>query len=156
MTVFDLDKEELGDWFAFFGSRIDVSTGEIVFDKPEEGAAEFRIRSTLPFWEERRKGRKKESKFVLNPTTRGMERVVWYEDLPENQAAKENDDAWDYAITGIRNAFKDDEKTQPIECTRENKLKLIRMPVFVRFINRIFLIQNEAGVKQREASEKNS
>ena len=155
MTVFEFDKEEQGDWFPFFSSHVDPSTGEIVYDKPEKGAAEFRIRSMGLFWEERRKGRKKEYRMVLNPVTRAMERVGYFDDLPEEEAAKENEDAWDYAITGIKNAFTDLKKKVPIECTRENKLKLIRMPVFVRFITRVFMMLNEAGVKQREAAEKN-
>ena len=153
MTVFDFDKEEQGDWFTFFASRMEPSTGDIVYDVPEEGAAEFRIRSMQPFFEERRKGRKKESKMVVNPTTRAMERVTWWEDLPDDEAQKEADDAWDYAITGIKNAFAS--PGVPIECTRENKLKLIRMPIFLRFVTRVFMIINDAGVKQKEDSEKN-
>ena len=152
MTVFDIDKEEQGDWFPFFSSTVDPSTGEIVYDKPEKGAAEFRIRSMGPFWEERRKGRKKEHKMVLNPATRAMERVSYYENLPEDEAAKENEDAWDYAITGMNKAFS--APKVPIECTRESKLKLIRMPVFVRFITRVFMTLNESGVKQQEAEKK--
>lgn len=153
MTVFDFEKEELGDWFAFFNSRVDRSTGEVIFDPPEPDAAEFRIRSMGPFLEERRKGRRKEYKMVLNPSTRAMERVGWFEDLPPEEAAKENDDAWDYAITGIKYAFS--APGVPIECTRENKLKLIGMPVFLRFMMRVFQMISEMGTKQKEASEKN-
>lgn len=153
MTVFEFDKEEQGDWFTFFTSRVEPSTGEIIYDPPEEGAAEFRIRSMQPFFEERRKGRKKESKMVLNPATRAMERVSWFEEPPEDEAQKENDDAWDYAITGIKNAFST--PGVPIECTRENKLKLIRIPVFLRFITRVFMMLSEAGIKQKEDAEKN-
>ena len=154
MTVFDFTKDDQGDWFAFFNSRFDTTTGEIVYDPPEKDAAEFRIRSMGPFWDERRKDRKKEYKMVLNPGNRQMERVGYYDDLPPDQAQKENDDAWDYAITGIRNA-----ESAPgvnIECNRENKLKFInRVPGFLRFISRVFVIMSEAGVRQKEASEKN-
>jgi len=153
MTVFDFEKEEQGDWFAFFNSRLDVATGEIVYDPPEEGAAEFRIRSMGPFWDERRKGRKIESKIVLNTKTGAMQRVTWPEDLPADEAQNENDDVWDYAITGIRNAFS--APGVEIKCDRESKLKLINIPVFLRFISRVFVILSEAGVKQKEASEKN-
>lgn len=153
MTIFDFDKEELGDWYSFFNSHIDPTTGDVIYDKPEEGAAEFRIRSMAPFWNERRKNLKKEYKMVLNPQTRAMERVGYYEDLPADEAQKENDDAWDYCITGMKNAFSS--PGVEIECTRENKLKLINIPVFVRFISKVFSMQIESGVKQREASEKN-
>ena len=153
MTVFDFTKDDQGDWFSFFGSRLDTATGEIVYDKPEKGAAEFRIRLMGPFFEERRKGRKKEHKMVLNTITKAMERVSWFEDLPDDEAEKENGDAWDYAITGMKNAFS--APKVEIECNRENKLKMVDMPVFLRFINRVFVILSEAGVKQKDASEKN-
>lgn len=153
MTVFNFDNGEQGDWFSFFSSHIDKTTGEIVYEPPEKGAAEFRIRSMGPFWDERRRDRKREHKMVLNPSTRQMERVSYYEDLPADQAARENDDAWDYAITGMKNAFS--APGVEIKCDRESKLKLIAMPVFLRFISRVFVIMSEAGVKQKEASEKN-
>ncbi len=153
MTQFDFEKDEQGDWFSFFNSHVDQATGEIVYDPPEEDAAEFRIRSMGLFWEERRKGRKRESKMTLNPTTRSMERVSWLDELPPEESAKENDDAWDFAITGIRNAFSAPDV--PIECTRESKLKFIRMPRFIRFATRVFQILADAEEKQSEAEEKN-
>ena len=153
MTLFNLDKEDQGDWFQFFSSKFDPATGEVIYDRPEEEAAEFRVRNMTPFWEERYRGRKKDYKMVHNPVSRQMERVGYYEDLPPEQAQKESDDAWDYAITGIKNAFSAPDV--PIECTRENKLRLLDMPVFVRFINRVFQVISEAGVKQKEDSEKN-
>jgi hypothetical protein len=153
MTLFNLEKEDQGDWFAFFSSRFDPATGEVIYDKPEEGAAEFRIRNMQPFWEDIWEGRKKEHKMVVNPLSRSMERVGYYEDLPADEARKENDDAWDYSITGIKDAFS--APGVPIECTRENKLALIEMPVFVRFVRQVFEIISEAGVKQKEDSEKN-
>ena len=153
MTVFDLTKDDQGDWFSFFNSHLDTETGSVVYDKPKKGAAEFRVRSMSPFWDERRKGRKKENKFVLNPISRQMERVSYVEDLQSDDAEKENGDAWDYAITGMKNAFS--APKVEIECNRENKLKMVDMPVFLRFINRVFVILSEAGVKQKDASEKN-
>jgi len=153
MTLFNLDIEDQGDWFQFFSSKFDPASGEVVYAKPEDGAAEFRIRNMAPFWEERWRGRKKQHKMVLNPSTRSMERVGYYEDLPADETQKENDDAWDYAITGIKDAYSAPDV--PIECTRENKLKLLDMPVFVRFINRVFQIISEAGVRQKEDSDLN-
>lgn len=153
MTVFNVESEEQGDWYAFFTSRVDPSSGEIEYDKPEKGAAEFRIRSMVPFWEERRKNRKREYKMVLNPATRSMERVRYYEDLSAEEEKKESEDAWDYVITGMKNAF-----SAPgivMECIRENKLKLIKMPVFMRFLNRVFSIMTEVGIKEKEEKEKN-
>ena len=154
MTVFDLTKDEQGDWFAYFTSHLDPLTGETVYDPPEDGAAEFRIRSMAPFFEERRKKRKKEFKMVLNPSTRQMERVGYYPDLPPEEAEQENHDAWDYAITGMRNAVSAPGKE--IECTRENKLALTEIPVFMRFLFRVFQIISDTGARAREEIEKNS
>jgi len=153
MTLFDLEKEDMGDWYTFFSSKVDQASGEVVYDEPEEGAAEFRIRSVAKFWEERRAKRKKEYKMVLNPSTRQMERVGYYEDLPPAQEKKENEDSWDYAITGIRNAFSAPDV--PIECNRENKLKLLEIPVFIRFAGRVFQMMAETGITEKETSEKN-
>ena len=154
MTVFDLEKEELGDWFPFFNSTVDPGSGEIVYDDPEEGAAEFRIRSMGSFWEERRKGKKKEYKMVCNTQSKAMERVGYYPDLPPDVESKENDDAWDYSITDWKNAFS--APKMPMEYNRENKLKMIKIPVFMRFVSRVFQIMTESGIKRKDSVEKNS
>lgn len=154
MTIFD-EKESQGDWFPFFNSHIDLATGEIIYEDPKEGAAEFCIRSMGPFWDERRKSYKKEAKFVHNPVTRQMERVVWFKDLPPEEASKESDDAWDYAIVGMRNA-KWGKNGDEMECTRENKLKLIKVPAFMRYINKVFQLLSGVASEAKEAEEKNS
>ena len=153
MTVFDLEKDAQGDWFPFFGSKFDPGTGDIAYENPEPDAAEFRIRSMTGFFEERRKNRTREYKMVLNPSTRTMERVGYYEDLPPDEAQKESDDAWDYAITGMKNA---EEDGAPMECTRKNKLRLVKAPIFLRYVQKVFQILADAGVKKAEESEKNS
>ena len=153
MTVFELDKQEQGDWFSFFNSHFDRKTGEVIYDEAEEGAAEFRVRSLAPFLEERRKDRKKQFAMVLNPSTRAMERVGYYDDLPQKEASREADDAWDYAITGFKNAFS--APGVEMECTKENKLKLIEIPAFLRFITRAFQMISDAGIAQKESAEKN-
>ena len=152
-TTFDTTKDEQGDWFPYFDSRVDPSIGETIYDLPIEGAAEFRIRSMAPFFEEKRKGRKKEFKMVVNPSTRQMERVGYYPDLPPDVEAKENDDAWDYAITGMKNAFS--APGVKLECARENKLALIAIPAFLRFMFRVFEIVSNTGAKASEEAEKN-
>lgn len=154
MTVFEAGGKEQGDWFPFFTSKLDFQTGEIIYDQPVEGAAEFCFRDLMPFWEERLKDRKKEHKMVINPNTRAMERVSYYPDLPFEEAKKERDDSWDYAITGMRNA-RWSEEGPPMECTRENKIKLLKNSSFLRYANRVIQMLMETGVKQKEASEKN-
>jgi len=153
MTVFEQGKDQ-GDWFSFFTSHFDAATGEIVYDPPEEGAAEFCFRNPAPFWQEQLRGRKKESKMVLNPSNRTMERVTYYPDLLIDEAIKERDDSWDYTITGMKNARWTDDGP-PMECTRDNKLKLIRNTSFLRFANRVLQIITETGVKVKDEAEKN-
>jgi hypothetical protein len=154
MTVFEQEKNQ-GDWFPFFGSRMDLQTGEILYDPPEEGAAEFCFRSPAPFWQERQSGRMKESKMVVNPQTRQMERVSYYPDLPPEEEREEREDSWDYAITGIRGARWTADGPE-MECTRENKMKLLKNSAFLRYANRVLQMLLETGVLRKEASEKNS
>jgi len=66
---------------------------------------------------------------------------------------KRSDDIWDYAITsweGLLNA-----KGKAIECNRANKLKLMAIPEFDRFIGRCLQMLGDASVKAKEELEKN-
>jgi hypothetical protein len=152
MTIFEQVKDQ-GDWFPFFESKVDIQTGEIIYSVPTEGAAEFCFRSPAPFWQECQKDRVKEFRMVVNPQTRQMERVGYFQDLPAEAEQAERDAAWDYSITGIRNAFWED--GSPIECTPENKQKLLKNTAFLRYANRVLQLLLETGVKVRESSEKN-
>jgi hypothetical protein len=153
-TVFEEGAKSEGDWFTFFTSHLDAATGEIVYDPPVEGAAEFCFRSPVSFWEEQRKTRKKEYKMVVNPNTRAMERVGYYPDLPPEEEKEERDGSWDYVIIGMRNA-KWSGSGPDMECTRDNKLKLLKNSAFLRFANRVLELITETGVKQKKAAEKN-
>jgi len=150
-TVFNLD-EVTGDWFDFFESEVDIKTGEIIYHDPKPGTGRVCIRNMAPFWRDRNRTRKKKAEFVRNPSTRAMERVE-YTDITPEQEATERDDAFDYAITGFENLF--DNKGKPITCTRENKLRLMTIPVFDRFIARCFEIQQNTVKAQNEVAEKN-
>jgi hypothetical protein len=152
-TFFDLENTEQGDWFPFFNSRFDMQTGETVYDSPQVGAAEFRIRPLTSFYEERRKDRKKENKMVVNPQTRAMERVSYYPDLSPEEAQAERDDSFDFAITGMQGAFWTAD--QPIECTRENKIKLMKNAAFSRYFLRVQEMLSNSGAKAKEEAEKN-
>lgn len=150
--LFDLETAQ-GEWFQFFGSRIDPSTGETIFEEPVSDAR-VQIRSMVPFFEERMAKRKMVVEHVYNPKSRAMERNRYPEEPTPEQARVERDDAWDYVITGIEN-FKDSKTGVLITCTRENKLKLMRVPVFDRFVARCLQLQASSGVKAKEDSEKN-
>jgi hypothetical protein len=149
---FDLDSSQ-GEWFPFFSSHIDPVTGEPIYDEPEKDA-KVQIRSIGPFIEERMAKRKKIAEHVYNPKTRAMERNTYYADQTPDELRAERDDLWDYAITGIEN-FKDSKSGELITCTRENKLKLMKVPVFDRFVARCQQLLASSGVKTKEDEEKN-
>ncbi len=149
--IIDIDKKAEGEWFTFFGSHFE--NGKIVYDDPKPDAGRVRIRSMAPLLEERQANRKKKYEHVFNPETRAMERLGYYEDLTHEEAKKERDDLMDYVITGLENFY--DKANKEITCTRENKLKLMEIPVFDRFVARCLQILAEAGVKAGEAEEKN-
>lgn len=151
--VFDLEQQNEGEWFPFFESHID-DKGEIVYDDPKPDSGRVRIRSMAPIIEKQIEGRKRNYQFALNPQSRAMERVGYFEELSLDQAKKERDDVWDYAITGIEGLY--DSKGNEIACTRENKLKLMKIPMFDRFVAKCLQILVNAGVKAKEDEGKNS
>ena len=148
--LFDLDESQ-GEWFYFFNSRLDPITGEAIYDDPVTDAR-VRVRSIAPFFEERMAKRKREAQFVLNPQTRSMERVTYIKELTPDEANKQLDDAWDYAITDFE-GFKDAKTKKELKCDRETKLKLMKNPVFDRFVARCFQVLASSGIKETE--EKN-
>lgn len=149
--LFDLNQNE-GEWFPFQNSKIDPLTGEPVFDDPVTDA-KVQIRSMTPFFEERIAKRKREVERILNPKTRQMERISFYAELSVEEAKAERDDAFDFAITGIE-GFKDAKTGKMIDGSRENKLALMKVPVFDRFFARCQQLLSSSGVK--EQVEKNS
>jgi len=152
-TVFDF-KESEGDWFEYFESSFDMKTGEIIYDDPKPGTGRACFRSTMPFVKEHEDKREIVKSHVFNPKTRAMD----YEEHPKSRTPEEkqqyNDDMYDYAIVGLENFF--DAEGNALECTRENKLKLAKVPVFDRFMARCMELQLNAKSKQAEVTEKNS
>ena len=149
--LFSLEAFE-GEWFPFQNSHIDALTGDPVFDDPVSDA-KVQVRSMTPFFEERIAKRKRQTEHVMNPKTRQMERIAFYAELSVDEAKAERDDAFDFAITGIE-GFKDAKTGQMITCTRDNKLALMKVPVFDRFFARCQQLLSSSGVK--EQVEKNS
>ena len=150
---FDLDSSQ-GEWFQFFGSRIDENTGEVIYEPPASDAR-VKIRSIIPFIEERISKRKKNVEHVYNPKTRSMERVAYYPELTIEEQILERDDTWDYAIMELDN-FRDSKTGILIPCDRENKIKLMKLPIFDRFVARCLQLIANSGVKEVEDAEKNS
>ncbi|MGA2462780.1 MAG: hypothetical protein ABSH06_00310 [Thermodesulfobacteriota bacterium] len=123
-----------GRWFKFFGSHIDPNTG-----------ARVQVRNIAPFIEARLMMRKMSIREVFNPGTKALKRIYYYPDLSSEEKQKERDDAWDFAIVRFEN-FKNAKTGELISCTRENKLKLMKVPVFNRFISRCLqIIMNSNG-----------
>ena len=151
--LFDLEKSEQGEGFKFFESRI-TEKGDVVYDDPKEDAATFYIRAIGPKVEEFVAKRKRRFDFVLNPSTRTMERCGYFEEQSREDAQRQTDDLWDYAITGWDDKALD-AKGQPIPVTRENKLRLMRLAVFDRFVARCLQLLASAGVKAQEKVEGN-
>jgi hypothetical protein len=147
----DITQNE-GEWFPFQNSKIDPLTGEPVFDDPVTDA-KVQIRAMSPFFEERIAKRKRQTEHVMNPKTRQMERISFYAELSVDDVKAERDDAFDFAITGIE-GFKDAKTGKMIDCTRDNKLALMKVPVFDRFFARCQQLLSSSGVK--EQVEKNS
>jgi hypothetical protein len=151
--VIDIDKSSEGEWFTFFESRIGED-GKVVYDEPKKDAGRVCIRSIVPFIEEKQGQRKRKYEFVLNPVARSMERVGYYDEIPPEQAKQEQADLWDYAITGLEGFY--DKNHKEITCTRENKVKLMKLSVFDRFVARCLQLLGSATAEAKEAEEKNS
>ncbi|MFA5261625.1 MAG: hypothetical protein WC450_10390 [Candidatus Omnitrophota bacterium] len=171
-TVFDNEIIELGDWFPFFDSRVDLQTGEVTFFPSKEGAATFQIRPLTLFYEEIRNKKKKEYKWVSNPKTHAMERRGHDPDQTPEDEQREREDSYDYAITGARNAYWGKGKDNPIFCiapkiastneekeelrrSRADKIKLMRDPAFSRYFLRVQEMLSNFGAKAKEELEKN-
>ena len=150
--IIDTDAAQ-GEWFTFFTSHIDPQSGEPKYDAPD-GDARVKIRSIGPFVEERMMKRKKVFENVLNPKTRSMERLGYYPELSADEQKAERDDMWDYAILDFEN-FTDAKTGDEIPCNRDNKLKMMRLPVFDRFVARCQQLLSEAGIKAKADAEKN-
>ena len=150
---FEIEEETKGEWFNFFTSSIDPNTGDVKYDEPVKDARVC-IRSMTPFIEERIAGRKKCVEHVYNPKTRGMERLSYSQELSFDEAKAERDDTWDYVITGIE-GFKDAKTKEVMKCDRATKLKLMKNPVFDRFIARCMQLLANSGFEAKEEQEKN-
>lgn len=147
--LFGLAASDEGRWFPFFTSQVGEN-GTVAYDDPKPDALRVCIRPLGPFFEERNKARKRRSEFVLNPTTRTMERVTYVPDLKAEEQQAESDDAWDYAIMGVRDA-----QGNAVEFSRADKLEHMKHPVFARFVGRCLqLIASDEAVTE-EALRKN-
>jgi hypothetical protein len=150
---FDLTGESSGEWFAFFRSEI-KENGDVNYLDPEEGAGKVCLRIADPETIEniQSQTRKAMVEFVLNPKQRAMERVKFYDQTPA-QEKLERRMIWDHAIKAWEGIL--DKDGDEIPCTIENKLKLMNIPVFARFVGRCLQLITGANAQQEEAVGKN-
>lgn len=161
MMELEIDLEVVleGDWFSYQNSHLNQETGKIVFDElPPDFNPDFnpkvRVRSMKPFLQERLSNRKKVAEFVLNHKTNSMERISYFKELSPDEERKQRDDLYDYIITGLI-GFKNKRTGEVIECTRKNKLELMLIPAFDRFIDQCLKTIEETEIKRSAAIEKN-
>ena len=128
----DLNSSKDGTWFQFRMSEIDPNNGDIIWSDPIEGH-EVKIRSMKPFFEERISKREKETIWKVHPKSRAYEPHTQFKELSVEEAKVERDDAFDYAITGLK-GFKNKTTREEYPCTREVKLGLMAFDFFDRFI----------------------
>jgi hypothetical protein len=150
--LFDINAAQ-GEWFNFFSSHIDPVTGEPVYEEPAKDAR-VQIRSMASFFEERLASRKRVVEHIYNPKTRQMERISYYPDLSAEDSKAEREDLYDFTIQGIE-GFKDSKTGKVIDCTRENKIALMKVPVFDRFVARCQQLLASSGVEVEKKKEKN-
>ena len=143
-----------GDWFPWCESSVDIPTGTSAFEEPKDGAVEFLMSSPVPYWEERAKARKKESTFVLNPSTRRMEKVTSDVPLTPEQEREEADGMWKRCVGGSRKPVEG--KVEIIPLSDEDKLTLSKVPKFQRWAKRVFDILSGEVAREKEEAVKNS
>jgi hypothetical protein len=151
---FDLSEGPKGEWFKFFRSEI-KENGETVYLDPEEGAGRvsIRIADSETIESIQAQTRKKTAEFALNPKSRQMERVVYF-DQSATQEKKERELIWDHAIVDWADIL--DTAGNQIPCNIENKLKLMNNPQFARFVGRCLQMISGANSEAVEAAGKNS
>jgi len=157
MKNFDLNTSA-GEWFPFFESDIQPN-GDIKYLDPEKDAAKVKLRMADPDVLDiiqKETGGKREVEHVLNPKTRKMERIEFYTQTPD-QKKREREMTWDHAIMDWEDKppFLNNDQS-PIARTAENKLKLMAIPVFGRFVGRCMELLSGTGTDIKEVAEKNS
>ena len=155
--MFDLEKLGVGEWFPYQESVINKETGkiewlEVDLKNDEKICFKQPDAETMRLMRDKYKG-KKVNNPVRNPETRAMEIVVTYEQTSEQEKAQSME-FWDSAITDW--TIKNPKTNKVIECTKENKYKLITMvPAFVRFCNRSLEILSGTKIEKEEVLAKN-
>jgi len=142
-----------GEWFPFFRSEVDQN-GDIKYFDPEEGGGRVKLRITDPdvMEEIQNKTRKKVTEWLWHPKTHQPYSGTRFEQTPA-QEKKERELVWDYAIIAWEGIL--DAEGAEIPCTLENKMKLMGIPVFARFVGRCLQLVSSASIDREKELEKN-
>ena len=143
----------MGEWFPFFKSEVRPD-GEVEYSEPEKdsGRVCLRIADSDTLERIQAETRKKVSENVYNPKTRAMERVAYF-DQTVAQEKRERELIWDHAIVDWEGIL--DSAGNPIPCTLENKMKLMNVPLFARFVGRCLQLISGAAEETKETEIKN-
>lgn len=143
---FELDQDK-GETFQYFKSEI-LEDGETKFYDPEpDEPCRVTLKLADPDFIEgvHAETRKTIIDRALNPKTHSMERIKDFEQTLE-QKRKERELIWGNAILGWEGVL--DVNGKVVECNQENKMRMMNIPVFARFIGRCLqLISGEASEK---------
>lgn len=147
--LFDLDTES-GETFPFFRTEI-LENGEVkCFEPDKDEACRVTLRLASPDVLENiyKKTRTPVIDRTLNTKSRSMERIKDYDQTPE-QIKEERVLTWDYAIVGWEGVL--DKHKTPVDCTTENKMRMMEIPIFGRFVGQCLgMISGEAQEYEKE------
>lgn len=151
---FDLTQNSTGEWFPFFGSETKAD-GTVNYLPPEKDAGKVQIRLADTETVERiqKETRSKVKEWLWHPKTHQPYRGEAWEQSPEQQK-KEREMIWDHAIQSWEGIL--DKDGNAIPCTTENKVKLMSIPMFARFVGRCLELLNLSEAERKAALEKNS
>lgn len=147
---FDLSKSEQGEWFTYCDSSIN-NDGEVIFADPEPDAGRvcLRLADAEILDNIYSKTRTKSVEHILNPSSRQMERLAFVDQTP-SQEKLEREMVWDFAIVALDGIL--DKDGNEIECTLSNKLALMNIPRFARFVGRC--LKQLAGAEPTIAADR--
>lgn len=150
---FDIEKINTGAWFDFFKSEVD-DDGNITYFEPEKNAGKVQVRVVNPdvLEEIQKKTRTEHAEFKNNKKTRQLERIVYYTQT-DQQKKEEREAIWDHAIVSWQALL--DAKGNDIPCTLENKMKMMSISVFARFIARCLEIAGTYEAEDKKTKAKN-
>lgn len=155
MTIFNLGTDE-GESFKYQNSYVDEKTGEVVWEDPEKDAFALWVRLPDKKTEEFAERRKRRVEHVLNPKTRRMERQEYLEAPDLETQKKETEELWDWVLAKWDEKNIDESTGKMIPITPENKIKLMSIIPFDRFVGKCIRTIRDGKSRKVKALEKNS